>query len=86
MFVIVQECLFVVFPVKNGEPNNWQGCEDDIVELVEPHIIDRGGAKGGYKAKHPNWYNVNHILVEHVRDQVRVATVSFTTMHKKQIL
>jgi hypothetical protein len=50
--------------------------------LVEDIIVNRFSRKERQPSVHENWNHIQHILVKHVRYQVRISTVSLSTMAK----
>jgi hypothetical protein len=63
---LFQEGLFIVLPIKNCEPNDRYTSEYNIIELVQHIVINSCATKETDPAEHPNWNNVENILVKHV--------------------
>ena len=82
----IQESLFIVLPVENSEPHNWKGCKNQVVTTVQKVVVDKLSWEFWNDTEAENRNYVQYILVEHVRDQVSVAAVSFSTVDEKQIL
>ena len=71
-----------MFPIKNCKPNNRDARKHDVIKLIKNVIVNGGATEETNPAKHPNWDNIEHIFVEHVGDQVGIATICFTTVTK----
>ena len=83
---IFKEGLLVMFPVEDGKPNNRDACENNIVKLIEYIVVNSSTAKKTDPAEHPDRDNIQHVFVKHVRDEVGVSSISFTTVTKQQSL
>jgi hypothetical protein len=77
---ILKESLLVMFPVKNSEPNNWNTCENNVVELVKLIVINCSAAEETLKTENPNRDYIKHVFVEHVGDKISVSSVSLSSM------
>ena len=75
-----------MFPVKDGEPNNRNARENNIVELIQNIVVNSSAAEEADPTKHPDRNHIEHVFVKHVRDKVSVSAVSFATVAKQQRL
>jgi len=74
-----------VFPVEHRKPNDRCTCEENVVALVKNIVINCSAAKFAVKTEHPDRDYIEYIFVEHVRNQVSVAAISFSTVTKEKI-
>jgi hypothetical protein len=75
-----------MFPIKNCKPDDWNTSEKYVVTLVQNVIINSSAAEETIPTKHPNWYDVEYIFVEHIGNQISVSSISFSTVTEKQVL
>ena len=75
-----------MFPVKYREPDDRRTCEENVVALVQNIVINCSSAEFAVKTEHPDRDHIEYIFVEHVRNQVSVAAISFSTVTKEKIL
>lgn len=83
---IFKESLLVMLPIEDGKPNNRNACENNIVKLIEYVVVNSSTAKKTDPTKHPDRDHIEDVFVKHVRDEVSVSSVSFTTVTKQQSL
>ncbi len=69
-----------MFPIKDGEPNNRNTCENNVVKLIEYIVVNSSAAKKADPAEHPDRDHIEHVFVKHVRNEVSVSSVGFTTV------
>ena len=77
-----QDTPFVLF-VPGGEPNDWYGCKHDIVGGVELEVVDLSAWEGRHPPVKPDWHHQQDVLVEHVADCIRVATIVLAAVVKQ---
>jgi len=82
---VVEQFLFGQFPVKDCEPDDWDRCDHDVVQVKEDVRVNVGAAEETEPTEHEDGDHQNDILVEHVHDQVCVAAVCFTTVREQQV-
>lgn len=80
---VVQEGRLVVLPVKNSKPHDWECRENQVVATVQQIVVDKLSGEFRHNTKAENWNHIEHILVEHVADQVRVAAIGLATVDKQ---
>lgn len=85
-FWTCKEYFFFVLPVENCKPHNWYTSENNVVHLIQPHIVNDGCTEITYKSKYPYWYDVKHIFIKHVCNQIRVTPIRLSAMYEKQVL
>ena len=81
-----KEDFLGVFLIENGEDHDREGCERNVVELVDDRLIQGLSAEGRCETIPELWHNEKNILVKHVNGQDGVSTVGFATMVEKKWL
>ena len=74
------------FLIQHGENDDREGCECDIVELINDWLIQGLSTERGSKSVPELRHDEENILVEHVDGQDRVSAVSLTSMVEKKRL
>jgi hypothetical protein len=66
--------------VEHCEPNDWQRSKKNVVRLIDPLFIQNLARESRLITKVELHNNVEHILVEGVKDKKGVSSVSFSAM------
>lgn len=69
-------------PVKDGVVGDWECRESQIINLIHPLIVNHVAGIQRVEAVHPDGHDHNKIFVEKVEDEIGVAAVAFSSMHK----
>jgi len=75
-----------VFPVKGTEPAHRHSSKEDVVDLVHVNVIELCTRKSCVIAVEKDRKHIDHVLIKHVKDEVTVSSVGFSTMGKHQVL
>ena len=72
--------------VKEGIPHNGKGCEQDVVELVKPLLIEGLASKGRGEAISELGKHEDDVLVEDITNKEGIATIGFTAVSEQKVL
>ena len=72
--------------VKESVPHDREGGEEDIVELVEPLVIERLPTESRIEAIPELREHEYDVLVEDVADQESISSIGFSSMSEEKIL
>jgi hypothetical protein len=79
----IEEDLLVFLPIENSKPDNRQEGEHNVEHVVAVKVIDSLGTEVILKPIDPHRPHKENVLIEHVRDEVSVPAVCFTTVSEK---
>ena len=77
---------FGVLKVEDSKPENRPSCEHDIVALVEVVVIELCARVQTDASEPKDRQHIDHVFVEHVQNQVAVASVGFSAVDEQQVL
>ena len=74
------------FLIQHGENDDREGCESDIVELINYWLIQGLSTERGSKSVPELRHDEENIFVKHIDGEHRVSAIGFTAMVEKQML
>lgn len=86
LFLLESLLVFFVLIITCGVPHNRRGRHGDIVKLIHEFLIKLLSRKNRPEAKVELSNNIQEVLVEVVQYEIRVPSVSFSTMEEQKWL
>ena len=74
------------FEVKKTIDYNVQSCEWPVVNLVDPFLVHGLTRENRVVAEHELYHDVEYVLIEHVENNLAIASVVLTAMHEEKLV
>ena len=83
---VLKQLVLEELLVECREPHDGEGSEEDVVELVEPRVVERLPAEGRIEPVPELRQHEHDVLVEDVTDKECIASVGLPTVSEQQVL
>jgi hypothetical protein len=80
---VLEKLILKELLVEGRVPHDREGCEENVVELVQPGVVQRLTSEGGIETVPELRQHEHYVLVEDVAHEERVASVRFSTVSEK---
>lgn len=77
---VAEEVLLWLFPIENGEPNDWNSSNSQVVNVKEHAVVNLSARHLTVPTKSPHRNDKYNVFVEHVHDQVAVSSVCLSSV------
>ena len=81
---VVDEVFFGVLEVEECVKHDWESGESDVVELIDPWLVQSLSREDRPEAEEVLGDHVHHVLVEGVADELSVSTVALPAVDKQK--